>query len=469
MRIPFGTLRSPVVIASLIAVTWLVVAVGLYGLRYWSGHDESVYVAKALGGPAPFNWGHHRSLGIPALLSPATILGFGPTASRTSIVVFNAAIVATGLWLWIRVYGRWVVIGPTAVLLSWLGLNNATAILPNLPAAAALFATLPALWLALTEPTRFRQAGTIAGFGVVGLLRPTAVFWVAVGIAVALLDPEVRTHFRQLVVLLAVALPLALLTWVVESFVTFGVTPLERLRRAGSAIVSYEHDSVVVTLLRNVAHPAGSDSMNLVLLSLSLGASSVLVALAFVSVKPAVRGALTITVCVGVSKLVAYVLFPSDGSARFLLPGLLCASVGVGLGLKALAADRTWGVAATATLLLLGLSWQLDLARHDASTVREARAAVSAGLANMHQISGGAACYYESNTSAASFYLGSPCEGSRTVDAERSMQRMEARTDTFHSFLVWRGPIELRDGWTVVETGTEARWRLYHYTRAPVD
>lgn len=469
MRSPLGTRQSAAVIAVTIAATWVVVAVALYGLRYWSGHDESVYIAKALGEPEPFNWGYHRALGIPALLSPVTITGFGVTASRVSIVVFNATVVAIGLWLWIRVSGRWAVIGPTAVLMSWLGLNNATAILPNLPTALALFATIPALWLTLTGPTRLRQGATIAGFVAVGLIRPTALFWITVGIAAALLDPTVRRHLRQLVGLLALALPLGLLTWGVEAFVTFGVNPLQRVRLARSAIDSYEHENVVVTLLQSVASPSGSDLMNLVVLSTTLGAASVLVALAFTGVARSARGALTISVCVGSSKLLAYVLFPSEASARFLLPGLLCVSVGVGLGLRTLLAGRTWGVAMAATLLVLGLGWQLTLARNDANDVRTARSAISAGFANMHRISDGATCYYESNTTAASFYLGSSCEGSRTADADRSMRRMEERADTTFSFLVWRGPIDLRDGWTVVDTGVDARWRLYQYRREVVD
>lgn len=461
--------QSSVVIAVAIAATWVVVAVAMYGLRYWSGHDESVYIAKAFGEPEPFNWGYHRALGIPALLSPVTISGFGVTASRVSIVMFNAAAVAIGLWLWIRVHGRWAAIGPTAVLMSWLGLNNATAILPNLPTAVALFATLPALWLTLTGPSRHWQGATIAGFVVVGLLRPTALFWITVGIAVALLDPTVRRHVRHLVGLLALALPLALLAWSVEAFVTFGVDPLERVRRARSAIDSYEHENVVVTLLRSVAGPPGSDVMDLVLVSMALGAAAVLIAVAFTGVARSTRGALTITVCVGASKLLAYVLFPSEASARFLLPGLLCVSVGVGLGLRTLVAGKRWGLAMAATVLVLGLGWQLALARHDADDVREARSAISAAVANMRQISDGATCAYESNTTAASFYLGSSCHGARTADAERSMRRMEERTDTDHTFLVWRGSMDPRPGWTVVDLGMEARWQLYHYSPTAVD
>lgn len=459
-----GRQRSTLGLAVGITVVWIVVAIALFGIRYWSGHDESVYVAKALGGRDPFIWRPHRALGVSALLSPVTGLGFGVTASRVVMLAFNAVALGIGLVLWIRLLGRWVVIGPSAILLSWLGLNHASAILPNLPTAMTLFATLPALWLTITEPTRLRQGGALAGFVLIGLIRPTALFWLTVGLLVAALaDPVVRTHVVALARFVVVAVPLALLTWSVESFVSFDITPLERVKEGRAAIGNYEHDNVVRTLLGNVAHPSGSHFVSLVALSVALGASVVLTIVALRAAEPSRRGALTMAVCVGTAKLVAYVLFPSDGSARFMLAGFLCASVGVGVGLRSLVAGRAWRIGAVATLLTVALIWQLAVAREHAQGVLGSRNAMAAAVTDMRTISDGETCYYESNASFPSFYVGTSCDGTRAVDADDSMQRMEQRADTAHSFLVWRGAIDLRPGWSVVDIGIDARWDLFHY------
>lgn len=465
MTLLSGRSRATVGVVAVILTVWIAAAIVLFGLRYWSAHDESVYVAKALGGRDPFIWRPHRALGVPALLSPVTGLGFGVTASRVVMLVFNMTAIGVGLALWTRLLGRWVAVGPAALLLSWLGLTYSSAILPNLPTATTLFATLPALWLAVTHPTRISQTLTLTGFVLIGLFRPTALVWITLGIVAAtLIDPAVRRHWRPLALLIGIALPSGLLIWSIESYLTFGVNPLERVLDARGAISSYEHDNVVLTLLGNVAHPSGSDLMSLVVLSAALGASAVLTIVALASTNPSTRGVLTLATCVGGAKLLAYVIFPSDGSARFLLTGLLCSSVGLGVGLRTIIAGRTWATGAIAVMMAFALVWQVGVAREHAQAVLRSRNAMAVAVAHMRTISGDATCYYESNVSFPSFYVGTSCGGVRAVEPVQSMQRMEGRRGTVHSFLVWRGEIELRPGWSDVDFGTDAQWRLYHHS-----
>lgn len=455
---------SRAVTAALPVVLWVIIAVVLFGLRYWAAHDESVYIAKALGGRDPFIWRPHRSLGIPALLSPATGLGFGVTASRVSILIFNAAAVGLAFWLWIGILGRWVIVGPTAVLLSWLGLTNATALLPNLPTAVVLLATVAAFWSAVTRPSRSNRALTLVGFVLIGLLRPTALLWITLGIAAAIgLDPVVRRQFRQILVLLALALPTALLVWSVEAVLTFGINPLERVRVGRRAIASFDHDDVVLTLLRNLSHPFGTDTTSLVIVAAALIAGAALLVVAFDNLEGTRRGALTVVTSVGLSKILAYVIFPSDASGRFLIAGLLCTSVGVGVGLRTVVAGHRWRVTAVAVPLAFALIWQVSMADQNAQAVERSRSAMSAAVTTIRKISDSSSCSFASNVSFPSFYLGTSCSGGRAVDPVESMRTMEGRPDVTHSFLVWKGRVEPRDHWQLVDIGAEARFRLYHF------
>lgn len=443
---------APWLAATLVAA-WIVSSLLLVGIRRYAAWDEAVYIAKGLGPPDTISWGPQRSLGVPIITSTVTWWQSSVVGARLPMMLVNGVAAFVALRTWQRLVGVGGLIGPGLVLFSWLGLFSAGEIYPNLPTGLLALWAIGALWLASEAPTR--SAVITAGVPILalGLIRPTALGWLFIGIIVASAAPMVRARARTLLTIFLATSAVGLVPWTVESFLRFG-DPLTRLRSGGSTLQGYDVGNPVAAFVKALADQplwatlVTSATLPVIGALLVAGAVGVYGLVTTGRSRSSAFAPTLLVTAAGVAKLVAYLLIPSSAVARFMVPGLMMMSVAVGVGVAALWRHRVLQPIIVVAVVA-HLAWHASAAQTVARAVTEQRAGSERVGAVMSSLAGDRPCAFESRFGFPVIQLRSGCTGARATDASESLDRLDA--DARHVFVAWVGEIEVPDGWRRVD------------------
>jgi hypothetical protein len=447
----------------IVTMCWVITTIAVVGVGRYAAWDEAVYLAKGLGPPSPVSWGPQRSLGIPIITSFVTWADIPVAGTRVWMLAVNAAVAFAALRVWHRLIGIGGVIGPAVVMFSWIGLFSAGEIYPNLPTGLFALWAVGAGWTWVVSERRSDAIPAVLATVGVGLVRPTALGWLFLGLLIAtLLEPSVRANARRLLVGAVVAGTVALAPWMIESFVRFD-GPVQRLRSGRSTIIGYDIGHPVTAYLSTLSQTSIGSGLWQFPTVVLIGVLVVFVsggAIGILSAPQHERGPIALATATGVAKIAAYLILPSTAAARFLLPGLLLLALPFGVGVCVLARRRPVRIALVA-LLIPFLALQLAAARAvsvEATQGREALELLGARLATQ---AGGDPCVFHSRYGYPSIQLRSGCAGSRTIDADASFDVLSAVPGDVRAFVVWNRELEVPDGWDELQGAAAGAWRVY--------
>jgi hypothetical protein len=305
----------------LIAAAYAIAQVVSTGVHRFVSWDEAVYLSKATPSIANARWDPSRALGLPWLLAPVAI------ATRGGIVamrIWLLALTSVGLFgafrAWRRVFGAATLVGAALFAGSWLALFFGTEAYPNLLFAFA--AAAGAGWCTSTlvddDPPRRWSGWCALCFAVAATIRPTDATLIFAGLALVALAGRRRHAIVPLLVALA-GLAAGWSVWIIEAYASFG-SPQRRWQDAfghvaGQPLSKFVDTTALVPL-------ATSFSSHRVLVVFAWWAAIVVSVAAGVVVGVRRRAGFGEIAPIGAAAplLVAYLVFPSDGEARFLLP-----------------------------------------------------------------------------------------------------------------------------------------------------
>jgi hypothetical protein len=447
----------------LVVVCWIMTTLAVVGVRRYAAWDEAVYLAKGLGPPTPISWGPQRSLGMPIITSFVTWADAPVAGVRLWVLTVNGAVAFLTLRVWYKLIGLAGIIGPALIMFSWIGLFSAGEIYPNFATAVFALWAVGAGWSWVVSSQRTNAIQALLATAGVGLVRPTALGWLFLGLLVAtLLEPTVRSEARRLLAGAGFAIVVALTPWVIESFARFD-GPIQRLRSGRTTIVGYDIGHPVTAYLSTLTTSsvgAGMWRFEMILLVGLLSAFTAAAILGFMSAPRHVRAPMALAGCTGIAKVSAYLILPSTAAARFLLPGLLLLSVPVGVGLSVLALRRPVRLALIALFIPL-VTLQLAIARNVAVEETQGRARLEQLGVQLAREAGDSPCVFHSRYGYPSVQLRSGCIGRRTTDPTASFDRLAAEPNDVRVFVLWTGELEAPAGWAELAGEAPESWRVF--------
>lgn len=455
-----------VVLAGLAYALLAATVVGLDRELRW---DEVTYLAQVTPGQPDVWFGPQRARGMTVVLLPVALLGAPLTLLRAWLIVVHALALVLAFRPWARVAG-WT--GGTAAVLAsvgWVPLYFAVEGYPNLLAAFAAVAAAghslawvrrpvhaparPLPWTGRWLDADLAAAAT--AIAVIAWLRPTESVWTA-----AALTPVVVVAARwrswRLLAAYAVGGFVGWLPWLIEAIARFG-GPLARIESARAASASGASRNSLIQYLNLIEGPVRRVVSDPVLtgpaLALLVGAGVLaltgLLARAGAADVPdhppsgapeaRARRAAAITGAFTAAALVApYLVLNAGINLRYVLPGMLLATLPVGAGLAVLVAGA-WrargrvvgrlGLAGLALLAAVTVGWQLSLAAHNAAEIAPLQARPVAIGAALAEAADGEPCAFLSNAQWPEIQWHSGCLG-EVLDVDSPvLQCHDARRD----------------------------------------
>lgn len=453
----------------LAGLAYAVLAATVVGLDREVRWDEVTYLAQITPGQPDVWFGPQRARGMTVVLLPVALLGAPLTLLRGWLIAVHAIALVLAFRPWARLAG-WT--GATAAALAavgWVPLYFAVEGYPNLLAAFAAVAAAghSLAWArrpadAPARPLRGTggrlDADLVAAalaIAIIAWLRPTESVWTAAALTPVVVVAAGWRSWRLLAAYAAGGF-VGWLPWLIEAIVRFG-GPLARIEAARATSASGASRNSLIQYLNLIEGPVRRVVSDPVLtgpaLALLLGAGALavvgLVARAGAAdhaASPArtrpdagPRRAAALTGAFAASALVTpYLVLNAGINLRYVLPGMLLATLPVGAGLTVLVA-RAWrartriggglALGVLAVLAAVTVGWQVTLAERNAAEIAPLQARPVALGEALAEAADGAPCAFLSNAQWPEIQWHSGCLGEVLDVANPLLQCHDARRD----------------------------------------
>ena len=464
----------------LVAILYAVVAAVVVGLDRQVRWDEVTYLAQVTPGAHDVWFGPQRARGMTLVLAPVGLLGGSTLLLRVWLVAVHAVAMVVAFRPWAQQVGWTGVAGAAVTALSWVPLYFAVEGYPNLLVGFLAVAMAGHVLIWGREGRTGNLVIAAAALAGVALLRPTESVWLAAGLTLVVVVWKRRDAARPIVAFLAGGF-VGWLPWLVEGIVRFG-GPVTRVEAARATSAAGEPRNSLIQYLNLVEGPVRRVVPDPVLtgpaLLLLLGLAALIVLGVVGGRDRQRRAAAVIAMVPAVTMVVPYLVLNAGINLRYILPGMLLATVAVGAGLVTLITtivqhrSRLAG-AALAAVLLVHVGWQLGLAGTNSDAIAPLQARPAPLGESLAEAADGQLCAFLSNVQWPEIQWHSGCKGEvlhfdapllQCHDARRDLAALAE--DGYRVFVLARGEPPFSpvvEGWPVeqLDQPEDGVWRLY--------
>ncbi len=459
---------SPGRLVVLAALAYALLAATVVGLDRELRWDEVTYLAQVTPGQPDVWFGPQRARGMTVVLLPVALLGAPLMLLRGWLIAVHAIALVLAFRPWARVAGWTGGAAAALAAVGWVPLYFAVEGYPNLLAAfAAVAAAAYSLaWIrrgggqpdGVDErrlgPVDRDLVGAAIAIAIIAWLRPTESVWTAAALTPVMI---IAAGWRSWRVLAAYAAGgfIGWLPWLVEAILRFD-GPLGRLAAARATSASGASRNSLIQYLNLVEGPVrrvvddpvltgpalallvGAGVLAVIGLLARAGAADELAQARGPARAAGARRAAALTGAFTAAALVTpYLVLNAGINLRYLLPGMLLATLPVGAGLAVLVAN-SWqarrglgglALAGLAVLYAVTLGWQLTLAARNAAEIAPLQARPVAIGEALAEAADGAPCAFLSDAQWPEIQWHSGCLGEVLDAANPLLQCHDARRD----------------------------------------
>lgn len=448
--------------AILAGLAWSILAAVFLGVDRFPTWDEAIYWSKAFGGPPTILWLDHRSLGVPALLSPVTLFTESFVVGRLFVVAVLGVVLGAGLRSWSFTQRRSALVGVLFFAFSWPVLFHATEFFPNLPVAVLLWCALGSAWGCIVTKRGDLLALAVASQIAAVVVRPADAVWAGVGVTVvAALDPHLRSSFRPLMSILIGGSVVGLVPWIIESFVLFG-GPIERSEGSKELFDGFTMEDPIGAFHSGLADgPTLPDPTSFDLWMVVVWAAAML-GLGLVGAALARRDEAGARLAYGAGLVAgaAYFVFPLIPDPRMLLPSLVMLSIPFGQAV-ARVVQYAAGVAVVLVCFVIFAGWSVRQGQGVVAQEVEATGDLTALADAIVADADGAVCAVQARYGFPQVELRTGCKSRRTTDLVASTTATGPTAPVEVEYLIWLGIVEPPAGWDAINYGPTLRdWTI---------